>query len=306
MYVTDVHVHPCYLATRQVHDGIPGDCLLFVAMDGVKVEGLKGAGVDEVEGGAGEDNGEEGYEDGDDHEIEAAAGSLVAGVSKAVVGEGRLGGFGNLAEAYVYEDYGGILVDIFEACCAVGCWFVILTCIAGSDKRHKCRWEDLKDNIGPRGGIRPGTPNQGANVISLPCKRIRPGYLHQRQREDDEGLDDVAPSLFPARRRVGPQAADLDGQVPHDGQQACGIDADAKVVQIGVEVAQAVARPPGCHIVVAPDESIDNISQVLHLGIEDEDGGGEFSVAVEQPQGDEADEVGEDAKEDAADEVGRE
>lgn len=157
----------------------------------------------------------------------------------------------------------------------------ILTRIAGSDKRHNCLGENLEDDSRPGRSIRPVTPNQGADVISLLCKRIRPGNLNQRQREYDEGLDDVTPPFLPPRRRVGSQTTDLDGQVPHDGEQACGVETDTKVVQETVDVTQAVTGPPRFHVVVAPDESIDDVAEVLQLHVEDEDDGGEFSVAVE-------------------------
>lgn len=179
----------------------------------------------------------------------------------------------------------------------------ILTRIASSDNRHNCLWENFEDDGRPGRSVRPETPNQGADVISLLGKRIRPGNLHQRQREYDESLDDVTSSFLPPRGRVGSQTTDLDSQVPHDGQQACGVETDTKVVQVAVDVTQAVTGPPRFHVVVAPDESVDDVSEILQLHVEDEDDGGEFSVAVEELEGDEADEVGEDAEEDATDEV---
>lgn len=59
-------------------------------MDGFEVERLQWQRIDNVDGCQSEDDWKEGYKDGDDHEIEAAAGSLVADVSKGVAGEGRL------------------------------------------------------------------------------------------------------------------------------------------------------------------------------------------------------------------------
>lgn len=180
----------------------------------------------------------------------------------------------------------------------------VLTCIASRCKRDECRRENHKDNEWPGRGVQPGTANQGANVVSLLCKRIRPGNLQQRLRKDNEGLDQVPTAPLPACKRVGPEVADLEGEVAHDGQQAGGIEADGQVVHVGVDVAQAVAGPPGLQVVVAPEEGVDDGAQVLDLDVEDEEGGGELAVAVEEAQGHEADEVGEDAEEDAADEVG--
>lgn len=132
--------------------------------------------------------------------------------------------------------------------CLLSCVFwvliAILTRIAGGYNRHNCLWENFEDDSRPSRSSRPETPNQGADIISLLCKRIRPGNLHQRQREYDESLDNVTSSFLPARRRVGSQTTDLDGQVPHDGQQACGVETDTKVVQVAVDVTQTVTRPP--------------------------------------------------------------
>lgn len=59
-------------------------------MNGFEVERLQWPSIDNVDGCQCEDDREEGYENGDDHEIEAAAGSLVAAMSKGVAGESRL------------------------------------------------------------------------------------------------------------------------------------------------------------------------------------------------------------------------
>lgn len=75
-----------------------------MVVDGVEVKGLQGVDEDDVEDGQGEDDGQEGGEDGDDHEVEAAAGALAAGLGEAVAGEGGLGCFCDLAEADIYED----------------------------------------------------------------------------------------------------------------------------------------------------------------------------------------------------------
>lgn len=179
-----------------------------------------------------------------------------------------------------------------------------LTCISGCCKRDECRRENDKDNVWPSRGVEPGTPNQGTDVVSLLCKRIRPGSLQQRLGEYDEGLDEIPTALLPLGERVRPEVAHLEGEIPHDGQQAGGIEANGQVVHIGVDVAQAVAGPPGLQVVVAPEEGVDDGAQVLDLDVEDEEGGGELAVAVEEAEGHEADEVGEDAEEDAADEVG--
>lgn len=73
---------------------------------------------------------------------------------------------------------------------------------------------------------------------------------------------------------------------------------------VRVDIAEAVAGPPGIYVVVVPDESIDCAFKVLQLYHEDEQGGGQFSVAVEEAERDDADEVADEGEEDAADEVG--
>lgn len=80
-----------------VYDGVPGYLARRMVMDGVKVEGLESSGNSEVDNGDGHRNGDVRHEDGDHHEVEAAAGSLAAGVGEGVVGESRRGGFGDLA-----------------------------------------------------------------------------------------------------------------------------------------------------------------------------------------------------------------
>lgn len=80
-----------------VYDGVPGYLARRMVMDGVEVKGLESPGNSEVDNGNGHGNGDVRHEDGDDHEIEAAAGSLAAGVGEGVVGEGRRGGDGDLA-----------------------------------------------------------------------------------------------------------------------------------------------------------------------------------------------------------------
>lgn len=102
--VADVHVRPRDARAGQVDDGVPGDLAGPVVVDGVVVVRPQGAGGDNIDDGQGEGDGEEGGEDGDDHEVEAAAGALAAGLGEAVVGEGGLGCFCDLAEADVYED----------------------------------------------------------------------------------------------------------------------------------------------------------------------------------------------------------
>lgn len=77
-----------------------------MVMDGVEVKGSESSGNSHVDDGERYDDGEERHKNGNDHEIEAAAGSLAAGMGKGVVGESRLGGFGDLAVSYVYEYYG--------------------------------------------------------------------------------------------------------------------------------------------------------------------------------------------------------
>lgn len=66
-------------------------------MDGLEVEGPEMPGNSPIDNGDCYSDGDVRHEDADDHEIEAAAGSLAAGVGEGVVGEGRRGGYGDLA-----------------------------------------------------------------------------------------------------------------------------------------------------------------------------------------------------------------
>lgn len=76
-------------------------------MDGVEVEGLEMSGNQPIDNGHPYSDGNVRHEDADDHEIEAAAGSLAAGLGEWVVEEGGRGGFGDFAVSYVYEYCGG-------------------------------------------------------------------------------------------------------------------------------------------------------------------------------------------------------
>lgn len=181
-----------------------------------------------------------------------------------------------------------------------------LTSIAGSEERHECRQHDVKGCIWPRMGRGPGASTQCAYIISLLGERICPRGLQKRQRKDDERLDNIPPRLLSLGKRVGSHVLNLHGQVAHAGQETGVEEADAEIAYVGVDVAEAVARPPGCHVVVVPDEGIECVVKVLQLHHEDEHGGRQLSVAVEQSEGDEADEVAEEGQDDAADEVGRE
>lgn len=95
-------------------------------------------------------------------------------------------------------------------------------------------------------------------------------------------------------------------EVAHDGQQAGDVEAGAAVVHKGLDVAKTVAGPPRLHVVGVPERGHDNGEDVFDLDDGDEDDGGKLAVAVEQPQRHEADEVGDDAEDDAHGEVGRE
>lgn len=87
-----------------------------MVMDGVEVEGGESSGNSDIDDGESYNNGEERDENGNDHEIEAAAGSLAACVGKGVVGESRLGGFGDLAVSHVYEYYGNGKYNVSRCC----------------------------------------------------------------------------------------------------------------------------------------------------------------------------------------------
>lgn len=77
-----------------------------MVMDGVEVKWSESSGNSHIDDGERYNDGEERHKNRNDHEIEAAAGSLAAGIGKGAVGESRRGGFGDLAVSYVYEYYG--------------------------------------------------------------------------------------------------------------------------------------------------------------------------------------------------------
>lgn len=179
-----------------------------------------------------------------------------------------------------------------------------LTSIAGSYNRHQSRQHDVKDEVRPRLVICPGASDQCAYIISVLGKRICPHDLQKRQREDDDCLDDIPLRLLLLGQGAGSQVSNLQRQVPHNGQQTAVEEPDAEITHMRVDIAETVARPPGLYVVVAPDESIDYVFKVLQLYHENEQGGGQFSVAVEEAERDDADEVADEGEEDAADEVG--
>lgn len=78
-----------------------------MVMDGVEVVGLETSRSVHIDNGERQNDGEVRHEDGDDHEIEAATGSLAAGLGEGAVGESGRGGFGDLTVSYVHEYYIG-------------------------------------------------------------------------------------------------------------------------------------------------------------------------------------------------------
>lgn len=113
-------------------------------------------------------------------------------------------------------------------------------------------------------------------------------------------------TLLADGKGVGSQEADLLGEVAHHGEQAGDEQGNVEVVNVGAEIAEAIPGPPAVGVVVPPDQGVDEGVEVGHLDVEEEDDGGELAVAVEVPQGHEADDVCEGGEQDAADEVGRE
>lgn len=77
-------------------------------------------------------------------------------------------------------------------------------------------------------------------------------------------------------------------------------------MEVGVDIAKAVTRPPGLHVIVVPDERIDNGLEVGQLYNEDEHDSGQLSVAIEEPERDETDDVADEGEDDATDEVDHE
>lgn len=95
-------------------------------------------------------------------------------------------------------------------------------------------------------------------------------------------------------------------EVAHNGQETGDEDASAAIVHKRFNVAEAVAGPPRLHVVGVPNGRHEDGEDVLDLDDNDEDNGGELSVAVQEPERHETDEVGNDGEDDADDEVGRE
>lgn len=149
----------------------------------------------------------------------------------------------------------------------------------------------------------PNTANQGPDTISLSSQWPSHGNLDQREGKDDECLHQVATSLLRPRQGTCTHEADLLREVAHDGQQTGGIDGVGEVVQVRAHVAEAVALEPLLNIVIPPDQGVNNGLEVLELNAEDKDDRSKLAVAVKQPHGDKADEVGDDGEEDAADQV---
>lgn len=166
-------------------------------------------------------------------------------------------------------------------------------------------WEDKGDQVRPGRVSNPETAHQGANRISLRGQRPSHTDHEQRDGKDDEGLHQIPLTLLSCRHGIRSQQTNLLGEVPHNSKQTSSIHAIGKVINEGPHIAESIAREPLSHVVVAPDEGVEHGLDVLEFHGQDEDDGGELAVAVEEAQGDQADEVGDDGEEDAEDEVGR-
>ena len=158
---------------------------------------------------------------------------------------------------------------------------------------------DEEYDQGPRAIRHPYTPGQGHDAVPMRGEGVDPGQLDQRKRKDDEGLHEVPPPHLLGAGRVGARQADLLGEVAHDGKGAGGVDHEEGVVDVGKDVAVALAVPPGRRVVGAPDEGVGDGEAVEEEGGGDEDDGGEFAVAGEDAEGHDDGEVGEDAEDDA-------
>lgn len=78
------------------------------------------------------------------------------------------------------------------------------------------------------------------------------------------------------------------------------------MLEVTVEVAEAVAGPPRAGVVGGPEERVDDGLHVLQLDDDDEDDAGQLAVAVQHAHRHHAAQVGQQAERDAQDEVGPE
>lgn len=133
---------------------------------------------------------------------------------------------------------------------------------------------------------------QCSDKISLGCKRPCQAKLNDGEGEDYECLDQVPTTPFLDAEGIGSHQSDLLGQVPNNGQQTGDEEADADVVNVGIDIAPAVARPPGPDVVVSPDEGVRNRFKIRNLDVQNEHHCCKFSISIEQTERHEAGQVG--------------
>ena len=93
-------------------------------------------------------------------------------------------------------------------------------------------------------------------------------------------------------------------KVSHNGQHTGAVESEGEVVDVWADVANALALPPRVDIVVSPDERVHDSLEVLSFHVEDEYSRRKLSIAIEQAERHQADQVAADGQQNTTDEVG--
>lgn len=148
-----------------------------------------------------------------------------------------------------------------------------------------------------------GAADQGRDVVPPDHEEEVEDDLDDGDGEDDKGRDDLLAASLLGRQAGGAAQANLGVETPHHLKEA---DVEGRVegkVEVDLQIAPAIASPPGRHIVVPPDEGVDDIAGVADDDGAAEDGGGKLTGDPEKPGGNHADDDGQGAEEDAEEEV---
>lgn len=173
----------------------------------------------------------------------------------------------------------------------------------GSPNREYRRRQNEKHQEDPVRKVVNPTPDQCRYIIPAHRDEVGENHLHRGHRKDDRRRNNPVASPLLGRQGSSSVHSHLARQSPHDLKET---DVEGRVeskLEVCLNVTPPVASKPLLHVVVSPDEGIDDGEEVEDHGDDTEDGAGELAAAEEETGWDPGDEEGDEAEEDAEEEV---
>lgn len=174
-----------------------------------------------------------------------------------------------------------------------------LTAIEDGEDGEHVSWYVIHNQVWHAPVKQVGAADEGRHVVSLCQDEVGHDDLEHWKGEDDQGLNhDATPLLAGSQARCS-HHRDLAGQIAHNLEYARGVERLHGEDGIHLQVAPAIARKPVLHIIVPPDEGIDNIEEVERHSREAEHGGGELAILPQQSHWHPAGDICQDTEEDS-------